>query len=446
MTLLPLSTVQQATVEWICAGGASAFGLNVSLSLRLRGPLCRSALERALGYVLGRHEGLRSRVQRADGTFLQFFADSAEVYDLTPVRLDDIEAAEARIAERLAARLDLERKGPLCAELLQLSERDHVLLLVISHTATDTHADELLLSELLSAYASYARGSSPSLPAAMSFTEYLASETQAGTRLNEMQLKYWGEVIQGATPAIPRRAGPATAHAPARGRILSRSTSAATTRALEDFAANSKVSLMAVLSAVMLLAVSKEFGLEDVCAFTTHAGRDSSRLRTLGASTGRDFLIRMVLPNGGSLAQLAKSVQTKLIRAAISSRLPFTHERALAQLPPEPPLATAERAHLFITDALRITNGVDNPVPELAIERVMPGPLLQDGFAFEAGWPASDAAYVGVLNVLLRRDLSPEPGHPISFVAVFIDDTIEEAVVRAFLSRVCAIAERVTEF
>ncbi|HWO08859.1 MAG TPA: condensation domain-containing protein [Polyangiaceae bacterium] len=451
--LVPLSTVQQATVDWICAGGGSSFGLNVSLSLRFRGSLSRPALERAVAYVMQRHEGLRTRVQRVNGELLQSFAEVADSVDLTPIAVAGIAAAEAHVAARLASHLDLERNGPVLVELLKLSDDDHVLVLIISHTATDTHADDLFVAELLAAYDCHVRGTLPALPPAMSFSEYIASEAQAGSQIGEQQLQYWAKVISGCTPAIPLRATGDVARTVARGRVITLSTTAETTRRLEALASSSKVSLMAVLCTIIFLAIWQEYALEDVCAFMTHAGRDSSRLRTLGASVGRDFLIRVALRNAASLADLTKLVQTALIRSAMSSRLPFTHDRAVAQLSERgvlgsgagPDRGARRRAHLHITDALRVGNGALAMTPGLTVERVMPGPLLNDHFQFNApddGENPLDAPYVGILNLLLRRDLSPEAGAPISFVAVFVDDLLDEGVVRAFLERICSVAER----
>jgi hypothetical protein len=450
--LIPLSTVQQSAVPFICEGGHSSFGLNVSLSLRLRGPLSKPALERALGYVMTRHEGLRSRVHHVEGQWLQSFAPSAEAFQLDTVAVSCLPDAEARIARRLSSRLDLERGGPLHVELLQLSEHDHVLLFIISHTATDTHADDLFIAELLTAYACHVGGAPPPFPPAMTLSEHVAAEIQAGSVLGDAQLQYWADVIGNATPAIPGRECQRGVGVQNRGRIIAMPMTARATHGLEDFAAASKVSLMAVLCAIMVLAVYRQYGVADVSAFMTHAGRDSRQLKTLGASTGRDFLIRVALAKATSLTHLAKLVQSALIRSAIASRLPFTHERAVAQLPrPDARMHAAatssnaiSRGHLHITDALQIKRSLPDLTPGLDVERVMPGPLLQDDFHFEPArgeTGARDAPYAGVLNVLLRRDLSSEPGTPITLVGVFLEDSFDKGVVRRFLASVCRVAE-----
>jgi hypothetical protein len=445
--LIPLSTLQQSTVEWICAGGGSSFGINVSLSLRLRGAVSKSALDHAIAFVMRRHEGLRTRIYRADGRLLQYFADPADSFNLAVVSVASLAEAEAHIAMRLASRLDLESSGPLSAELLKLSEQDHILLLILNHTATDTHADDLFITEILTAYDCYVRGVVPLLPPAMSFSEYITGEIEAGDRLTEAQLQYWGEVIRGCIPAIPQRDRCSGAGTASCGRIICMSTTAEATQRLEQFASALKVSLMAVLTSVIFLAVGNEFALEDVCAFATYAGKDSIRLKTLGASCGRDFLIRIALSKATSLSHLAKLVQTALIRSSILSRPPFTHDRALAQLSEQggsgqqaaTEAIVPPRVHLAITDALRIKRSLQSFTPQLLVERVMPGPLLNDPFQISG----ADVPYAGLLNILLRRDLSPEPGEPITFVGIFIDDFVEENVVRRFLKRICDVAELV---
>lgn len=448
--LIPLSSVQQSTVEWICAGGSSGFGINVSLSLRFRGPLTKPALERALAFVMSRHEGLRTRMQRSNGEVLQYFAEPQDSVDLPVVSMTGMAEAESYIGMRLASRLDLERDGPLHAQLLQLSPRDHILLLILNHTATDTHADDLFISELLRAYDCYMRGAVPMLPPAMTFSEHITSELQAGSRLGDTQLQYWRDVIRGHVPPIPRRPARA-ANEPVCGRLIRVSTTAEVTRRLEDFASASKVSLMAAVCSVIFLAVWREFALEDVCAFTVHAGRDSSRLKTLGASAQRGFLVRLAMRKATSLPHLAKILQATLMRASIASRLPFTHERALAQLSEQDGAGAGEatgshaepRVHLGIVDAMRIKRTVPEVTPQLEVERVMPGPLLDDHFHFNTAKDSEhplDVPYIDFLNILIRRDLSPEPGEPLTFVGTFIDSRVEEGIVRPFLERICAVA------
>jgi len=451
--LTSLSTVQQSTVEWICAGGSSGFGINVSLSLRFRGPLMKPALERALAFVMSRHEGLRTRIRRVNGEVLQYFAEPQDSLKLPELAMTGMKDAEAYIGMRLASRLDLERDGPLHAELLRLSTQDHILLLILNHTATDTHADDLFIGELLMAYECYSRGAVPALPPAMALSEHITSELQAGSRLSDAQFQYWAEIVRGYVPPIPRR--PARApDEPVCGRIIQVSTTAEVTRRIEDFASASKVSLMAAVCAIIFLAVLREFALEDVGAFTVHAGRDSNRLRTLGASAGRGFLVRLAMRKAASLAHLAKLLQTTLMRASIASRLPFTHDRAVTQLAEQDGAFADEvtgshgepRVHLGIVDAMRIKRTVAEVTPELAVQRVMPGPLLNDFFHFNTVKDSEhplDVPYVDFLNVLVRRDLAPEPGEPLTFVGVFIDSSLEEGVVRSFLERICAVARLV---
>ena len=76
----------------------------------------------------------------------------------------------------------------------------------------------------------------------------------------------------------------------------------------------------------------------------------------------------------------------------------------------------------------------------------MPGPLLDDFFQFNTVKDSEhplDVPYVDFLNILVRRDLAPEPGEPLTFVGVFIDSALEEGVVRAFLESICAAAASV---
>jgi hypothetical protein len=142
--------------------------------VRLRGPLDRACLERALADVHRRHEALRCRiVETEEGLGQRFDAPAPDVAftDLSDTDGGSVDRAVERLTATDALRpFDLET-GPLWrARLIRMNDTDHVLSLVIHHLVTDGHSHGVLLATLGEAYLRRLR--TPSTPPAADDGEY----------------------------------------------------------------------------------------------------------------------------------------------------------------------------------------------------------------------------------------------------------------------------------
>jgi hypothetical protein len=389
------------------------------------------------------------RLDNSSGRLRQVFATPVDTLDLTVVRLPSLDDVHTRLVRRLGEPIDLNSNGPSFAELVELAVDDHVLILILHHAVTDTHADDMFIRELLLAYASYSQNAEPSLPPPMKFSDYVWSEVKAGRKLGERQLAQWRDVLRGSVPAIPGVRATMAPPSATRGRVLFSSMDAAETQRLEAFAAGARMGLASLMYAIALLAVWEEFGQKDVRLVVTYSGRHANALDTLGAATSRRFPLRICLDAAMTVGDLAKKVQGAYMRGAIGSRPPFTYMRAVAQLVAESAMAgTAEttesnepRVDLMVTDALIVQAAVPCPGSDLRVSRVMSGPLLSEHFEMV---DAENVTEVMPLDVLLRRDLADGPGHPLTFVAVFDTKLVAEETARALLDRMRRVAAMVS--
>src|SRR5690606_30773300 len=138
---LPLSFAQERLwFLWKLAPGSTAY--NMPVSVRLRGPLDRAALSRALDGVVARHEILRTRYVETDGRPRQVIDPPG------PVELAD------GFGDALEQPFDLERGPVLRAGLHRESADSHVLLLVFHHIACDGWSLPVLWEELAALYQS----------------------------------------------------------------------------------------------------------------------------------------------------------------------------------------------------------------------------------------------------------------------------------------------------
>jgi hypothetical protein len=221
----PLSFAQQRMwflEQW--EPGSPTF--NGARALRLRGPLDRQALERALRAVVERHESLRTViVPGAQPLQTVIDAGSFQLEVLsgpasgsrrapTPAGLSppagpspparpspDPENELDGLLRALSRRpFDLTSELMLRATLITLGPEENVLLLGMHHIAADAHSDGILFSELAELYEADLADRAPELPAPpIQYADYAVwqNERLQGPLLEELR-SYWARALEGA--------------------------------------------------------------------------------------------------------------------------------------------------------------------------------------------------------------------------------------------------------
>jgi acyl transferase domain-containing protein/NADP-dependent 3-hydroxy acid dehydrogenase YdfG len=202
----PLSHAQRRL--WILARNPTALvAYNMSYRLTLGGALDAGALRRAFGFVIARHESLRTAFIVVGGEPRAEIRPAAD-FELPMFDLwhgCDPEAAAAReIAAEAHEALALDDPPLLRARLLRLAVDRHILLLTVHHIVADGLSLNVLMRELHEAYAAYAAGRTPILPALPVQAKDIAVWEQS--RLAEGALRgdreYWLEKLAGDLPVL----------------------------------------------------------------------------------------------------------------------------------------------------------------------------------------------------------------------------------------------------
>src|SRR5919204_3775819 len=140
---------------------------NFSWPLRLRGALDNGALERALVEIVRRHEALRTGFAVEDGRPVQVVADGT-AFALARADVSgesDPQAAAQRLVDEETRRpFDLRTPGLFRAQLIRVSDAEHVLQLVVHHSVFDERSKIVLYRELGVLYGAYTRGEPSPLP------------------------------------------------------------------------------------------------------------------------------------------------------------------------------------------------------------------------------------------------------------------------------------------
>lgn len=205
---LVVPTTEAQKEIWLAdqLGKEGSLAFNLSVSLRLRGPLDVQSLHAALQELVDRHDALRASIGPDGETFcvLERCTLSIETRDLGGM---DAAARDHAIDERL--RLAVETPfdlalGPLLrAELLRICDDDHLLLLTAHHIACDGWSWWMIVRELGALYGRHRGAAAEPLPMPVSFAQYAADEAEHETREGHAADEaYWLSRFSGEVPVL----------------------------------------------------------------------------------------------------------------------------------------------------------------------------------------------------------------------------------------------------
>jgi amino acid adenylation domain-containing protein len=333
---LPLSFAQERLwfLDRLEEGGSF---YNIATGLHLNGPLDPSALERALGEIVRRHEALRTVFRQEEGAPIQVIVPFTG-FVLPVAELSGAQEADVR---RLAADegvrpFDL-AAGPLFrATLLRLAPEAHVLLLTMHHVVSDGWSLGVLLREMSALYAALRAGEAPSLPPLpVQYADYAVWQREhlQGEVLGR-QLAYWKERLAGAPELLPL----ATDHPrpPAltyRGERIPVALSASLVERLEAVGRAEGATLFMVLLGAFGVMLSRYSGSEDIVVGSPIAGRTRGEVEGLIGFFANTLVLRTDLSGDPPFRALLRRVREATLGAYEHQDVPF--EKLVAELQPE---------------------------------------------------------------------------------------------------------------
>jgi FkbH-like protein len=178
---------------------------NISVAVRIRGPLDVRSLERSLAETVRRHEILRTTFDLVDGQPVQVISPSSSV-ELPSANVLEFPIAEREERARLMATaesqrpFDLKQGSLLRTFLIQLDEKEHILVITIHHIVCDRWSHGVLLRDILTLYHAFSRNLPPSLPSLpVQYADFVVwqHERLQGTEMQK-QFAYWKQRLEGA--------------------------------------------------------------------------------------------------------------------------------------------------------------------------------------------------------------------------------------------------------
>ncbi|MFE6867216.1 amino acid adenylation domain-containing protein, partial [Kitasatospora sp. NPDC057692] len=310
---------------------------NVTLALRLTGPLDAAALEAALGDVAARHESLRTVFTEHDGVPHQrvLAAPPAPLLTVTDRPAQDL----------VHHTFDLAADVPLHAYLRPEGPEEHVLTLVMHHIASDGWSLRPLFRDLAEAYTARRAGAAPRWePLPVQYADYtlwqhrlLGADTDQGSLLGA-QLAHWREALAGLPDELPlpldRPRPPVPTH---RGDVVELELDAALHARLAALAAEHGATLFMVLQAAYAALLHRFGAGDDLPIGTPLAGRLDTALDELVGFFANTLVLRTDLGGAPTFAELLGRVREADLAAYAHQDVPF--ERLVEELNPARTLA-----------------------------------------------------------------------------------------------------------
>ncbi|HEU5447508.1 MAG TPA: condensation domain-containing protein, partial [Acidimicrobiia bacterium] len=360
---LPLAPVQRGLWKLYRMEGPSPT-YNIASAVRFRGELDHDALWLALGDLVERHEPLRTAFPLdAEGPYQLVLPATPPILRVEPCRRDRVDDRLARLAARP---FDLVREAPFQAHVLRVSDREHVLSLVVHHIVSDGWSEAALIDDLITAYEARKAGRAPDWdPLPVSYADYTLwyHELLAAGPADD-QLAYWREALAELPGEIPL---PADRPRPARpdftGGSVDLDIPPGLHRRLRDLAAARGATMFMVTTAALAAVLHRHGCGDDIPIGTQVAGRIDEALDDLVGFFVNTLVVRADISGDPTFDELLARVRDRSLAALAHAEVPF--ERLVAEL--DPPRRTA-RNPLF--QVMLTYHNIPHPDPNVGDDDV----------------------------------------------------------------------------
>ncbi|WP_319930494.1 non-ribosomal peptide synthase/polyketide synthase [Xenorhabdus santafensis] len=337
--ILPLSFAQQRL--WFLAqldGVSETY--HISIALRLRGTLDRTAWQQALNTLFSRHEALRSVFVSVDGQpqVRLLAADFGIPLSLHDLRKQANAGAtlEQLYFEASSAPFELNR-GPLIrAMLIRLADDDYQFLLTQHHIVSDGWSFPILIRELNILYAAYLAGlHNPLPPLAIQYPDYAVWQRQwfSSERI-KAQSDYWRTVLAGVPVLLDLPTDrPRPVEQSFIGRSLPINLDKDLTTALKRLSRQHGTTIFMTLLSAWAVVLSRLSGQTDIVIGTPSAGRSRQEVESLIGFFVNTLALRLDISSELTVAELLVQVRKTTLAAQTHQDLPFEQVVDIVQPP-----------------------------------------------------------------------------------------------------------------
>ncbi|WP_327358870.1 non-ribosomal peptide synthetase [Streptomyces sp. NBC_01304] len=369
--LIPLSPAQNRLWFLNKLEEASAT-YNVPVAFRTTGDLDAGVLEQALNDVVVRHESLRTVFREIDGTPAQTVL-AADAFDLklhhVSCGADQIDATLRTAGQYV---FDLSAELPLRATLFTVSAKEHVLLLLTHHIASDGASMGPLGRDLETAFRARLEGRAPTWSALpVQYADYtlwqrqlLGAEDDPDSLVSK-QLTYWKEELKGSPDRLELPFDhPRPQVASYRGDMVPVRIGPELHRTLVDLARDTNTTVFMVLQAAVATLLSRLGAGSDIPIGTPSAGRTDEALDDLVGVFLNTLVLRTDTSGDPTFLELLEQVRKTALTAYMHQDVPF--ERVVEAV--NPPRSLSWHPLFQVMVVLQNTGGYEFSLPGVVTE------------------------------------------------------------------------------
>jgi amino acid adenylation domain-containing protein len=320
--------------------GASAT-YNIPAAVKIAGDLDINALQQALSEIVQRHEILRTSIQTVNGLPIQVIhpqvTTSINVVDLQQLLAPERETLlEQQIQLEASIPFNLENAPLIRCILLQVTDREYVLLLTMHHIVSDGWSMGIFISELSSLYPAFCAGEPSPLPELpLQYADFAVWQRRwlSGVVL-ETQLNYWRSQLQGSPellqlPTDRPRPVVQTYH----GRTQSFELNQDLTQKLQSLSGESGTTLFMTMLAAFTTLLYRYSGQSDILVGSPIANRNRNEIESLIGFFVNTLVLRTNFENNPSFENLLAQVRETTLQAYEHQDVPF--EQVVEALQPQ---------------------------------------------------------------------------------------------------------------
>ncbi len=306
--------------------------LNMPAVLRVSGTLDPTVLRRCLTDLVKRHEMLRTTFSVLNDEPMQVihppYDASLEVVDLRIASETERESRAQELIREEAVRPFNLAQGPIFrAGLIQLEEREHILMLTMPHIVCDGWTSGIVVRELTTLYDAYSQGlASPLSDSVLQYADF--SHWQSEWLKNadfEPYLSYWKKQLQGRLPLLDlpgdRPLRPALV---SRGATETVHIAGASVVAVKDFCKREEITTFMLFLAIFKLMLKRYTGQEDILVGSPVSGRTDDAESIVG-SFAYPISLRTSLHGNPSFSELVHRIREVTLEALAHKDLPFRY-------------------------------------------------------------------------------------------------------------------------
>uniref|UniRef100_UPI000AB3E408 amino acid adenylation domain-containing protein n=1 Tax=Aldersonia kunmingensis TaxID=408066 RepID=UPI000AB3E408 len=337
--VMPLSLAQQR-MWFLNQFDRSLSADNIAVAIRLRGELDIAAMQLALIDVIERHESLRTVFPSSPTGATQVILTAAHaVPDLTPIVVT-AEELPRLLGEASMTNFDVTSEVPLHAELFELDDTEHVLMMVVNHISADGWSMGPLARDVMLAYSVRTEWQPPewaTLPVqyadfALWQRELLGSEDNPESLISR-QLDYWTKTLAGLPDEIGLpKDRPRPAVATLAGAEVGFEIPAELHKQIDGLARRHNATRFMVVHAALAVLLARLSDGDDIAIGTPVAGRGEAALDDLIGMFVNTLVLRTEIQPAESFTGLLERVCESDLAAFGHADVPF--ERLVEVLNP----------------------------------------------------------------------------------------------------------------